>query len=244
MTSNQTSTLNIYKRCTSRATSGLIRNWPLVLGSIVAFIALELALQIFSPLGMAGGFIVGFIQIFLLSLYYAWISGTVEKERIRIPDLYQIDMSLFFAILNVAFILFIVNFLLQGADWGLKLIISLAINVLLNAVPEVIYNHRSEGLDSIVYTANFVRTHWIEWFTPLLVVIAPLLFLLHSPKQALILFSVGEPLLPAVLVARQGDLFFSYGNIFGVLGVFVAILLANWYMIFRGYLFQELERKG
>ena len=186
--------------------------------------------------------IAGMIQIALLCYFYSWIAGTVQKERLGFRDLLEFDYGLFFNIISVAFIFFIVQFLLQTLTQGLDadfllLCVQLGIVLVFNAIPEVIYLHRIEGGYALSEAARFTRDNWIEWYLPLLIVILP--WLLGHPHSVLLSLSRSDPLLPPFIVMKGIMISYS-GSVFAIGLPIVALLVATWFMLFRGHLFQAL----
>jgi hypothetical protein len=99
-------------------------------------------------------------------------------------------------------------------------LIKLALYILLNPVPEFIYQTRASGLELISSSYNFIVENWIEWLIPNILLLALGYFLLE----------LIEPL------------------IFGLPG-FVALFLyalvvglgLTYFMTFRGFLFPQLQ---
>ncbi|MBN8547992.1 MAG: hypothetical protein J0M12_01615 [Deltaproteobacteria bacterium] len=236
-------TLLMYWDCASLAAKGLARNWPILPGCVLLFMLYNFSSAFFSQFGFAGGMIAGMIQIALLCYFYSWISSTVQKERLTFKDLPEFDGGLFFNIISVAFIFFIVQFVLQQLTQGLDakfllMCVQLGIVIVFNAIPEVIYLHRIESTYALSEAARFTRDNWIEWFAPLLLVLAPVL--LASPLSVLLMLAHSDPMLPPFIVVT-GVLNSNFGQATAFLLPLLALLIAIWYMVFRGHLFQALS---
>lgn len=227
------------------ASSDLARNWPILPGSIGLFGAYLIGITLFSGMGFAGGMIAGLIQISLLCLYYSWISQSVQKERLRFQDLLQFDYGLFFNIISVAFIIFIVQFLLQMLTTGLDatfliLAVQLGIVLIFNAIPEVIHLNRIESVPALSEAAKFTRDNWIEWYLPFVVIIAP--WLLIDPESVLAVLSHSDPLLPPFIIVRGSQTLAGHSSgLVQLLLPLITLVIANWLMLFRAHLFQALE---
>ncbi|MBX7144522.1 MAG: hypothetical protein K1X79_08745 [Oligoflexia bacterium] len=235
----------VYCDSARQATRGLRQNPTIIIGSIAAFFAFSLAIRIFGPMGFAGGMILGLCNVALISLYYSWIASTVERDKLNFGELWKLDSSMFFTVLSVAFVLWIITFivqsLIQGLDvaWILQLV-QLGMVLLFNCLAEVIYLNRVESLPALTEAARFTQDNWIEWYLPLLVLIMPLLIL--SPLQVLLSFSSSEPLLPSLtIVVSTSALAGSSSWPTQLLTIFLGVVLANWYMLFRAHLFKALE---
>jgi len=236
----------LYVESAREATRGLIRNWIILPGSLAAFVALQILVGLLSPFGIAGGMVAGMIQIALLSLYYSWLHDTSDRDRLSWRGLLQFDYGMFFTILSVAFIFFIVQFLVRHLIQGMNaneilLFLQLGIVIIFNAIPEVIIVDRMESTPALGQAATFTRENWIEWFLPLVVVTAPLLLL--NPYAVLIKLASTEPLLPAMVVAEATITAarFSLGGAGTYLGIALGITLATWFMLFRIHLYRELS---
>lgn len=247
MSSNSTldflkATVVIYADSAQLAAKGLVRNWPILIGCVALFYLFTFSSQFFGQFGFAGGMIVGMIEIALLCFYYAWISSTVQKERLRFSDLVHFDYSLFFNIISVAFIFFIVQFVLQSLTQGLDakfplLCVQLGIVIVFNCVPEVIYLHRIESGYALSEAARFTRDNWIEWYLPMLLVILP--WLVTNPISVLVSLSISDPLFPPLIIIK-GVVISYAGSVFASGLPILALLVATWFMLFRGHLFQAL----
>ncbi len=243
-----TGTLQSYGRSAKGATSALIRNWQLIPASVAAFVFFTFMIAILSQagLGLAGGFIAGLIQIALLTLYYHWIRQTAGRERLTRQELIFFDYSLFSAIINVGFIFFIAQLLLQSflqantAVWVMP-VFNLAVCVVFNPVAEIIEEHRGDGLWSLREAYEFVMENWIEWFIPFVLMLLPWIWI--SPAGPLAALSATDPLLPAMPLIREAQIVASYFLASSSLlpGILLGVILANWFMIFRALLYRELS---
>lgn len=239
--------LQSYAAAATEATRGLWRNWIIIPASVVAYFILQIFVQALSPFPpFYAGFILGLIQVILLSFYYSWIAETANKQTLRWRELYQLDYGLFSAIINVGFIIFLATLVLRtmltnlDADWIL-LCFSLGVTILFNPVPEVIHTHRSDGMQSLKHACEFVQANWIEWFLPLVIFMSP--WIAINPAHTLLTMSDIDPLLPAFILLRETTVLAIYWGGMGALvpAIIIGIILANWFMLFRAHLFNELD---
>ncbi len=242
-------TLNIYLEASTQATKTLFRNWILIPVTLLAYFLFSLIFLSVSGLGIAGGFLAGFFYVAFLSFYYMWLSASVNKERLRLKNLLEFDWSLFSNVMSVGFILWIASMFVRpfastSETMWIYGCLSLAIFILLNPIPEIIYIRRYDRTYALTYSFNFIKENWIEWFLPLILVFLPLL--LANPLGLLVSvagvdgFSSGpDPLFPARLIFSK---ILTYLNTsLGSLAVLIAVILTNWFMLFRGYLFLKLD---
>ena len=246
-------TLAMYRDCAVDAAKVLLLNWKLPLMSVAAFIAFMASALVFSRFGMAGGFILGIINIVLLTFYYRWISECVRHTTLSWRDYFEFSYPLFSAVINTAFVLYIAQFVLGSLTTGLNALpliscVNLGVFVLFNALPEVIYLRGAQGMEAFAESFRFVKDSWIEWFLPLALLFSPLIA--ASPMAVLLSLSSGEALLPALkFVQLIGPMVSSLvlaavdgGSMLVQLFISIlCILIATWFMLFRGFLYRELE---
>ena len=233
-------TLLIYLDCAKEATKHFKNSWPILIGSVVLYYVFLITATFFSGFGMTGGFIIGAIQLAMLMYFYTWIRAAVNGDKVGFKELLECDFALFFDILSVAFILFIfryaVGLLIQGMDVDYILIlIQFVIVFVFNSVPEVIYLGRVESVEALKESALFTRDNLLEWYIPLLILVAPILFI--TPIGVLGVVATSEELLPIMVVVQCWD---SLGQYYGRILEFFGLILGIWYMLFRGSLYQAL----
>jgi hypothetical protein len=226
-----------------------MRAWPVALSTLMYFGILLVAYRLASPFGtQIGGFIVGFVQALCISSYLYLVSRAVDGSKLRFVDLKQSFLALLWDVVGVLFALWVgglvIGLLAEAlgdhgpfvrAAWGL------AVAVLLNPVPELIYQGRAPGrtTELLLESVRFVQSHWIEWFVP------NLLFGL-----GLLALSLGREALDVRTLTGTLPAMFSLHGAFllsaSLLGgseywkwPFV-LALAHIAMVFRGLLFREL----
>ncbi|MCB0338226.1 MAG: hypothetical protein KDD53_01415 [Bdellovibrionales bacterium] len=242
------SIINLYWKCLRSSAVDLWNNLPILLGSILAYFGFLLVAQILLPFGLVGRFLLGFVYIFALTLYYGWLQEIQAGKRVKFKNLGRFDYSLFSGIISVAFLLFLLEWIVQpfGQDPNTRwvyLCVELMLFLLLNAIPEIVYIGRVESLTAIQKSAHFVQSYWIEWFLPLVLLLTPILVLWS--ENVLLALASADPLLPPLLLVQQLSLYFQVTLPgVGYLGSLIGVIIATWFMIFRAYLFDGLERRG
>lgn len=232
---------SLYWNAGKKASSDLKTAWMIIPFSLALYAIFLAARTIFAPLGIAGMFLNGFMEIAFLSIYYLWIIEARNGRHHTFKDFLQFDWGMFSAVLSIAFLLFIAELILMTALQGTNLhwiflCFHLILVITLNAIPEVLIIRRMESLPALSEAWNFIRENWIEWFIPFLILLAPVLYI--NRLQALFILTLSEPLLPSlVIIEGWGVLGTTYGAVLSVVG----ILLANWFVIFRCYLYEELD---
>jgi hypothetical protein len=219
-------TLWIYAAALQKSWRCVAKNWivsfaPLAYGFIMWMAGL-LAL----PLGFLGGFLLALASQACLSSGLHLIKNMIVSGKANANDFLHGFTAYLWDLLTVAFILWIpmriaamalasvpngglIYFLIQGALY-----------VILNPVPEFIYQTRASGLELLSASYNFIVENWLEWLLPNIIITVVGFFLLR--------------LLYAFVWVLPGFLeWFVIAFGFG--------LFLTHFMTFRGFLFAELH---
>ena len=241
--------LSVYKDCAVKASKDLIRNWVVFPGIVVCFFIFQWILIASQPLGIAGGFLVGGTAVAFIGLYYSWIRRSIEGEKLTFKSLAQFESELFFQVMSIAFLFWIFLDLLLGSftsssgDATIRLVAQLSAFLMFNAIPEVIYQQRSEGVEGLVESFNFIKDNWIEWFVPLVVILGPPLLMLSS-EYMITALAISQPLIPFHIILTTwpfSPFSISLGWMGSILDQVPALLLCHGFMLFRGYLFEAIQ---
>lgn len=239
------STLKLYLSCLTKAAVALKQNLIILIGSVLLYGAFLLVAKLVAPLGFAGGFVLGLLGIGLLSLYYNWLNEISQGRKVKLNSLIEFDYGLFSALLSVAFIFFIAKYILSSLLQGTNIswiasFFQLGLVIVLNAIPEVIYIHRYESIPAISYAAKFTRENWIEWFLPFVLFLAPVILI--NANLAVVLMAQSSELLPTLLIVKTWQLWGSlFGDMSSIIISLLALIISSCFMIFRAFLFTELE---
>jgi hypothetical protein len=214
--------LRLYGDCFVRAVRGLRKSpWTLALPIVYLAIATATAF-LCAPLGIVGGFIVGIVADLCMSSFLYFTSQTVSGGAARIGELKQSFLEYFWPVVSFGFVIWIAYRVL---GYGLAAnpkgpIIMLGISgvaaVLLNAVPEVIYQKgHAGGLAIISESVSFIQRHWIEWFVPNLVLGAAMFavtFALSMLPFQWVLVPIVDGAVAYFLATFRGHLFYILDN--------------------------------
>ncbi len=237
------STINLYYRNLKKSLLSLKQCWIIIPASFalfVLFIFLSQSLSLFGS--MAGGFILAILADLALSFYYRWIYVVIRDKKISFNELIQFDKQLFFKIIGISFFLWILQDLfIYGFSKGVQkdalfLPLNLIVVILLNALPETTYLEDGDAAYSFSKSVEFIKENWIEWFIPIVLMLSPLLAF-YSPKFLLLNLAGLNLLLPGFSLATT----WSYLPTYSYLLMLFTFILAHWFMIFRGFLYQELS---
>jgi hypothetical protein len=230
-----------------------LKGWPAALAVLLYAGVMVVGTILLGPLGLVGGFILGFVEAACISSYLHLLSVVVSGSKLGWDELKASFLALLWDVIGVLFMLWIASYAIEAlrqmagdhagavtAGWGLL------VAIFLNPVPELIYQRRSPGrtTELLLSSAKFVQQHWIEWFLPNLLFGVALLALIFGVRsldaQTLMvtlpgLFSLqGVYLLGPSLLSQSGALWLAP----------IVLALCHYAMVFRGLLFKEIQGGG
>jgi hypothetical protein len=216
----------MYATALTRSWECVRRNWVVSLAPVAYGIILAIVASLVAPLGIVGGLLFSLASQACVSSGLFLIKNMVESNKADFNDFLNGFSVFLWELLGIAFILWIP---MRLAATGLATVpngaliyflMKLTLYILLNAVPELIYQTRASGLELISASYSFIVENWIEWLIPNILLFA----------AGYVLLGLIEPLLfdlPGFLAL------FLYSFIVG-LGL-------TYVMTFRGFLFAQLH---
>ena len=216
----------MYANAFWRAWECAARNWVVSFAPVAYGIILAVIASLVAPLGIVGALLFSLASQACVSSGLFLIKNMVENHKADFNDFLNGFTVFLWELLGIAFILWIplrvLSMGLATAPNGalIYFLVKLALYILLNPVPEFIYQTRASGLELISASYNFIVENWIEWLIPNIVLFALGYFLLE----------LLEPLL-----------FGLPGFVALFLYAFIAGLALTYFMIFRGFLFAQLH---
>lgn len=215
----------LYADCLAKAFAGIRKNpWTLLLPMGLVFVGTALTVLLAGLLGsLVGGLLVSLLMDALYSAYLYFVAGVVQHTKVSVKEIRQGLMAYFFSIMNVLFVISITDLVLttvlHGHPKGEVIIggVKLVEAVLLSAIPEVLYQRHTYGMQSLVESVKFVQENWIEWFLP----------------QGLLLGAVY--VVGSVAIGSGLGLLLLIGP-----GSLLGGALLHVFMVFRGHLFDAL----
>jgi hypothetical protein len=219
-------TLWMYANAFRRSWECAAKNWVVSFAPVAYGIILAAIASLVAPLGIVGALLFSLASQACVSSGLFLIKNMVENNKADFSDFLNGFTVFLWELLGIAFILWIplrvLSMGLATAPNGalIYFLVKLALYILLNAVPEFIYQTRASGLELISASYNFIVENWIEWLVPNIVLFVLGYFLLE----------LLEPLL-----------FDLPGFIALFLYAFIAGLALTYFMIFRGFLFAQLH---
>jgi hypothetical protein len=233
-------TLRLYQQAGKETWQKIGQGWwvgllPLLYGPVFL-----LAAAFVAPLGLVGGLLLGLVLALGTSSYLYFIAGVINGSRLSLRDLGESWRPFFGPVITVMFFLSIVQYVLAlllppvaGAQ-ALRTLINLALLVILNPVPEIIYQGRGQGLAMLQESVEFLRDSGVEWFLPFVALAVFSLFFFPLPILMMPL-QIGRLTFPLL---SGGGLFPASlaGLVWAAISAFILFVL----MVFRGFLFRAL----
>ena len=219
-------TLWMYAVALKRSWECARKNWVVSFAPVAYGVILAIVVSLVAPLGIIGGLLFSLASQACVSSGLFLVKNMVDSNKADFNDFLNGFTVYLWELLGIAFILWIplrlLAMALATAPNGdlIYFLIKLALYILLNPVPEFIYQTRASGIELISSSYNFIVENWIEWLIPNILLLAVGYFLM----------ALFEPLifgLPAFVAL------FLYAFIVG-LGL-------TYFMIFRGFLFAQLH---
>jgi hypothetical protein len=173
----------LYLQALKKTSRSVRRGWITIV-AVIAFGGLFLlAVQIARPLGIAGGFILGAVNALFVGATLSLIEQSISHARtLTIQDVVQSLGHYFWDVIGVGFVLWLplmaLDMTVQANPYGplFSYAVLLLFFLLLNPAPEVIYQIQHDSpLDVMKSCYDFVLENWIEWFTPWILVLVPVL---------------------------------------------------------------------
>jgi hypothetical protein len=214
--------LRIYADALRQALAGIGKNAWTVLLPIGLLYANNLASSLILGIPLVGQFLVWIVWAAAASCYLYFVGEVVAKSRVKLDEFGRSIGAYFWSVANLFFVLWVatlvIRLMVPPAQQGVfSQLLLLAVAILLNAAPEVIYQRGSHGgLETAQRSIRFLQENWIEWGIPNLLLLAIAYFAPSHPLAAL------DP----------------FGSIIESV-VYGALLHVA--MVFRGYLFAALD---
>ena len=219
-------TLWIYALALRRSWECVLKNWVVSFAPLVYAVGLSLVGSILGPFGIIGGVLFNLAQLACISSGLYLIENMVRVGKADFDDFLKGFTRYLWELVQISFILWIpmqvLAMVLAPTPNGalIYFLIKIILYILLNPVPEFIYQTRSSGIELLSASYNFIVENWIEWFLPNIIITVVGYFLLN----ALSVVTLGLPGFVRLFMVNFG---------FG--------LCLTYFMLFRGFLFAELH---
>lgn len=217
------------------------RNWIIIFTGLIYTLISMFSYLIIGTifrgfLGIIGGILIFIISSALISNYLYLLYKIIEYEKVTLQDFKDGFKPFFRKVVTIVIIgslsSYLFNIILQPMLAGifgyvtLNLVVNLSVIILLNALPESIYQKFYEPWETIVYSFNFIKENWLEWFTPNLLFVG-------------IIYLVTGVLINNIFITQ-----FNFTVDLSPKTIIIYIVgqvILSFYMIYRGVLFNELS---
>ena len=208
------SIFQLYREVFAQTGGGIARGPAAWVACILISPALGLIGTLVAPLGIIGGFILGFASAWLYGAYL-WLVEESLKRRTALGwgVLRESSGQYVWEVIGVGFIAWIASMVLEFAQvpGNIRLIIWLIAFVLFNPWPEVIYQNRPAGsLDTLQRSFRFMSANGPEWIIPHLAFVGLAYLLLQTDASPLLW--MGASLFVHPLMVFRGALFGKLNN--------------------------------
>jgi hypothetical protein len=216
----------IYSNALQRSLQCVGKNWIVSFAPLAYGLGLALAAMLLAPLGIIGGILLALAGQACISSGLYLVENMVRMGAANFDDFLKGFTVYLWELVWISFILWIpmrvaAAALASVANGGLIFVLlKIALYILLNPVPEFIYQTRTSGIELLSASYNFIVENWIEWFLPNVLITVVGIFV----------FDVVEAMTFALPAFAQ---FFVLAFGFG--------LCLTYFMVFRGFLFAELH---
>jgi len=174
-------TVRLYQQALLASIQSFTRAWILIPVLMAFALGLVIVTSLIGSLGMIGGFILGALNALVIGTTLSLTEQVVlGARRVTWQDIPHSMGQYFWDVISVGFMVwFPMLFLEMGLQANpyqplIATAVFFLVFVLLNPVPEVIYQSRSgSALDVVRESYEFVVENWIEWFLPVAIVFAP-----------------------------------------------------------------------
>lgn len=236
----------INKKSLTKTVELLVKNWTIVFTGIIYSI-LGIIVNMIIGLFMTSfvlSFFAGLVSILAMSAFasnYLYLMFKIVKYgKFTLQDFKDGFTVYLRKIWTVFFIIWVVSLLLDLIVMPIlggllsRIVMPIALNIivyllgfiLLNALPETIYQKHYSSADSFTYAFNFIKENWIEWFLPNIAFFTIIYFALRRIFIDILLLRIG---------------FLSALHIVEILVPILALAILSFAMIYRGVLFEILS---
>lgn len=238
-----TSTLRSYLESLSESWKGVRRNWYWSLMPVAYLPVVALGGIVSRPLGVLGGFLMGFVVLALVANYLAIVAHAVRGEGLAWREVWPETVRLFWPVMGGLFVLFGVSLVASLALRDKPLlagVLSLVLVVIFNPLPEVIYQRGAGGVESFQEALEFMKENAVEWLLANVILLSPVL--LVGRLSIFDVLTAGDPFraLGTVLGAFSS---LTIGPL-GMVSLPLMLFVGFYVIVVRGVLFYKLSHSS
>jgi len=219
-------TLWIYRIAFTRSGQLVRENWAVVFAPLAYSVFLSVAAIFLIPLGLVGGLLLLLATNACMSSGLHLLENILNSKRADVNDFLKGFTVYLWEIVRISFILWIPmmlvsSVLVQTPNGSIIIMfIQIALYIIFNAVPELIYQSHASGVEILVASYHFIIENWPEWFAPNIIITIAGWAMMHALNP--LARALSAPLYIFVIAS--------------LIGFFLTYL-----MIFRGLLYSELN---
>lgn len=230
------------KSISKKAFMSLTKNWLIILTGLFYSVATSLVFISLRSFWIFGG-LVGVIATSALISNYLFLLNTILKKGYFTFSDFKYGFTPYLRkVWSILFIGYLANLILDLVSpliiasigpFAFSLIIILFTFVLFNSVPEATYQKDYDALETITYAIDFVKTNWIEWFLPNIILLIVFYFVTGGGLSVLQIISSVFNYFVSIrtsITSPKGIIFYFLGQIW-----------FSYFMIYRAYLFETLS---
>jgi hypothetical protein len=230
--------LLVQKNTMKRSIKSFKTSWPIIFTGIVYTLINIVVLYIISLfftgiLSIVAGLISAIISSSLISNYLYLLYNAINFNRITLDIFKEGFTQYLWKVYGVFFIGWVASYALSivtnmaGTSGAIIYsIVSLLALILLNSLPETIYQKYYSSAESIRYSFDFIKENWLNWFIPNIILFA--IIYIVTGRLILNIFTTH--------LVMGFDL-----DIMSILRYIIGQSLFSFAMIYRGHLFDLLS---
>ncbi len=154
----------LYLKVTKESFRSFAKSPLAMVGLAAATVVVILISTLTAPLGIVGGFIVGFTQAAAIGFYLYLIGLAVSgKRRVGWSDLQDGVGTFLWEVISILFIFMFVEILLYKQDPSIRTGVVLLTTLIFNPVPELIYIKGKRSIELLSDSTRFMQENWPEW---------------------------------------------------------------------------------
>jgi len=220
----------INKLTLTRSVKALTKNPALLLlGIIYSFVQIG-ATMVLGRIPIIGGMFLAIIYGMIVSHYFYLLNEvTLGVGKCHIQDVKIAVKMYFFKVYGVMFFFFIAQLVLGvffGGNVVIFNVVLILAFILLNALPETVYQKHYDTLGSLRYSIDFIKESYIEWFIPNIIFV----FIILGLQKLQIGISIFN-FIPSGMISL---------NFSSILFYFIQQIIFMFVMLYRGMLFNIL----
>ncbi|QUH24390.1 hypothetical protein [Serpentinicella alkaliphila] len=220
------------KKIIKNSFKGLIDNWPIIFTGLFYSFATLLLYMVAPAFGILGGLLSVIVTSALISNYLYLLNRIVKNNRFSFHD-FKDGFSIYLRkIWTIFFFGYVASlglryFILPILPIGIYPIISLLTVIVLNALPESIYQKYYDPWETITYAVEFIKENVIEWVVPNIILIGVMYITTGNLLTNIFNYYIS---IFTIFTSPSGIVFYLIGQ-----------LWFSYMMIYRGFLFELLS---